>query len=98
MCRKYLASRGGVSFGSQVSKQTKMQRTLKFGMVGSDVLAVKDDLHRLGYLGEEDMDGYFGETTENALKEFQENYGLAVTGIVNEETHKALSQRLAAKG
>ena len=37
------------------------------------------------------IDGYFGRRTEEAVLDFQEDYGLKVTGVVDDKTQRALS-------
>ena len=53
-------------------------------------------LHTLFYLARYDVDGLFGETTVEALKRFQEDNGLPVTGVANKATQQALFSTEAA--
>jgi peptidoglycan hydrolase-like protein with peptidoglycan-binding domain len=77
-------------------------RELKFGMVGDDVRDVKNGLCRLGYMETERDVGFFSPSMTFAVRQFQSNkrkeYGLKVTGMVNEETRRAISAELAKEG
>lgn len=52
---------------------------LKIGSKGSEVKTIQEYLHLL-------PDGIYGALTEEAVKEFQKNNGLNVTGIVDDTT------------
>lgn len=52
---------------------------LKIGNKGSEVKTIQEYLHLL-------PDGIYGSLTEEAVKEFQKNNGLTVTGIVDDAT------------
>ena len=59
--------------------------TLQLGSTGDAVKGVQQKLKSLGfYRGS--VDGDFGEGTENAVKEFQKQYGLTVDGKVGTQT------------
>jgi N-acetyl-anhydromuramyl-L-alanine amidase AmpD len=58
--------------------------TLKFGDKGDDVKLLQ---HLLGVKPE---DGVFGPVTLNAVKKFQQSHGLAVDGIVGQQTWSKL--------
>ncbi len=59
--------------------------TLSKGDEGNKVLALQNRLYDLGYL-EGDRDGKFGSQTQTAVKLFQQDAGLATTGIADPET------------
>ena len=64
--------------------------TLKLGSTGDAVKEVQQKLKSLGfYRGS--VDGDFGEGTENAVKEFQKQYGLTVDGKVGTQTMARLT-------
>ena len=68
------------------------------GMKGEEVKKLQQNLMKLGYdLHEYKDDGDFGGETEKAVKKFQEDRGLAVTGVYNDETHKAMQAALGGK-
>ena len=78
--------------GNLVDLQS-IERDLAKGNTGEDVKKVQQALSDLGYdLGSWGADGRFGAATEKAVKAFQEAKGLKVTGIVDEETIKALEE------
>lgn len=64
-------------------------RTLKYGIVGYDVLQLQKNLGYLGYnVGK--LDGKFGWQTFSAVKNFQWRNGLKVDGIVGKNTANAI--------
>ena len=60
-------------------------RTLSKGDKGDEVLEMQNKLYELGYL-EGDRDGDFGKVTLTAVKKFQQQAGLNVSGIADNET------------
>jgi N-acetylmuramoyl-L-alanine amidase len=62
---------------------------------GDDVVALQQSLALLGF-DPGRVDGIFGALTEVAVSEFQRNYGLQPTGILNRDTLTAL-QRLVPR-
>lgn len=65
------------------------QAELKKGDRGGGVLRVQDELFARGYLAEEG-DGQYGSMTENAVKAFQTDSALEVTGVVDDATYELL--------
>ncbi|MFG6149203.1 C40 family peptidase [Halobacillus sp. B23F22_1] len=63
---------------------------LSNGDQGDDVKAVQTDLEAEGYYTST-LDGIFGPLTEDAVRDFQADQGLAVDGLVGPETESALS-------
>jgi len=60
---------------------------LKRGSKGKEVVDLQTRLKSLGFsLGLEDIDGFFGIKTEEAVKSFQQKRGLAVTGTIDSIT------------
>ena len=68
---------------------TTERPTLRFSDRGSAVTELQTLLTNLGY-NPGPIDGVFGEQTLNAVKKFQSNNGLEVTGIVDYLTWEAL--------
>ena len=67
----------------------KVNKMLKKGMTGPEVMALQIRLNALGYdCGT--ADSSFGKKTEEAVKRFQEKNGLKVDGIAGPETLKLL--------
>ncbi|OQA11281.1 MAG: putative L,D-transpeptidase YkuD [Firmicutes bacterium ADurb.Bin373] len=62
---------------------------LKFGDTGPDILEVQRALKRLGYL-KWTPDGFWGQGTDKAVKEFRAENGLTGTNIVDDQTYKLL--------
>lgn len=62
---------------------------MKKGSTGSKVEEIQQRLIELGFLNG-GADGIFGSGTEGAVKSFQDDRGLEVTGIVDEETYAEL--------
>ena len=63
--------------------------TLDIGDKGGRVLLVQESLYEKGYL-EVDPDGMYGEMTADAVREFQKDNGLEVTGTVDETTNEMI--------
>jgi N-acetylmuramoyl-L-alanine amidase len=59
-------------------------------MQGGDVTRVQMKLRQLGLLGANDADGIYGETTESAVRRFQETRGLTADGVVGDGTYEKL--------
>ena len=76
-------------------------RVISRGVEGADVAELQDVLVKLGYdLGtygakKDGVDGECGSKTVNAIKKFQEKYGLKVTGKYDDSCHKMLQSVLA---
>lgn len=64
-------------------------KTLSKGDKSEDVLALQNRLWELGYL-QDDRDGAFGNKTQTAIKQFQSEMALEVTGIADAVTQNAL--------
>lgn len=62
------------------------------GNRGQDVQECQLSLIRAGFLSGA-ADSVFGPATEKAVREFQKEKGLPVSGVIDEETMKALSRR-----
>ena len=64
---------------------------IKKGFSGEKVVDIQRRLRLLGYsLGKSDIDGIFGSETENAVRRFQQDRGILVTGTVCQETWQQL--------
>lgn len=80
------------SSGSSSAAETKAEDdgTLKNGSQGSRVEALQQRLYELGYYNGE-IDGNFGDQTEEAFKLFQKTAGLTVDGIAGADYDYLLS-------
>lgn len=63
---------------------------LEEGMSGGEVLALEKKLEFLGYDIGKYLDTYFGTVTVDALKQFQKDSGLQVTGELDKKTNDVL--------
>jgi peptidoglycan hydrolase-like protein with peptidoglycan-binding domain len=66
---------------------------LRTGSTGSEVRYLQESLIKLGY-NPGSVDGIFGPQTEQAVRAFQSNKGLAVDGIVGNNTWAAIENAL----
>lgn len=71
-------------------------RDLQKGDTGSDVRELQEMLIQVGYLARE-ADGEFGSTTEKALRLFQRDQGLVVTGVAKSGDVKKLQSAKAGR-
>lgn len=90
------ASTGGGSSGAPdngspnpATGTVPIQRVLRRGARGEDVAALQSRLNELKY-NAGTADGIFGSLTENAVRNFQRDRGLAVDGIAGSQTINAL--------
>ena len=61
------------------------------------IFALQRMLRRAGYLNRDDVDGDFGPKTKSAVRKFQRENGLRVTGEMNDRTWDLLRDK-AGKG
>lgn len=80
----------------QEEEDNKTYTTLQNGDNSDEVNTMQARLTELGYLTSE-YDGYFGDVTEQALKEFETKNGLMPDGIADTETLRALYSDKALK-
>ncbi len=66
-----------------------IERPLKYETRGADVVELQRKLRTLGYL-EGRADGFFNKDTELAIKRFQHDRGLSITGVADSTTLKLL--------
>ncbi|WP_060678187.1 peptidoglycan-binding protein [Virgibacillus halodenitrificans] len=69
---------------------------MQLGNTHPDISQMKRDLNSLGYDGIKVTD-YFGSFTEERLKQFQDDYGLPVSGIADEITLLKLKEALESR-
>ena len=96
--KKYInvSSSGSSSKGSSSSKASASGGTLAKGDTGDAVKKVQKRLIALGYLSG-NADGCYGNMTMDAVKAFQQNNGLKITGSVNSTTLSRLNSSDAVK-
>ena len=63
----------------------------KRGFKGSDIKTIQERLYELSYLlFDYDINGYFGEKTESAIKSMQKNNKLKDTGVIDLKTYNLM--------
>ena len=73
---------------------TSTRTTIRNGSTGSDVKTLQISLNEVyGYRLV--VDGIFGNKTEGLVKQYQQDYGLVVDGIVGPATWKSLADRFS---
>jgi len=60
------------------------------------VKTLQNNLVKLGFLTAEDVDGDFGDHTEDAVEAFQKKFKIGIDGKVGDETKRAMNAALAA--
>jgi cell wall-associated NlpC family hydrolase len=70
---------------------------LSYGMSGSAVATLQQNLQTLGYFQYSSVTGYFGPVTKRAVLNFQTAYGLRADGIVGPLTRTAITHALVMK-
>ena len=80
---------------TEEKEEEKNNGTYALGDMGDEVTAIQQKLFDLGYYSAE-VTGYFGELTEQAVKDFQYINGIEVSGIVDEFTYEVLFSEGAA--
>jgi uncharacterized protein (TIGR02594 family) len=81
-------------FGSK-PKPLALSRTLKRGDMGSEVEALQGRLHQLGF-SDLNIDGDYGELTEDAVRSFQVARNIQPSGIVDAITLRELNSAATA--
>ncbi len=66
-------------------------RILRLGSRGSDVMEIQAVLQKIGYY-QGPVDGIFGYGTQQAVMQFQRNYGLVPDGVIGLNTYNALNR------
>jgi hypothetical protein len=64
----------------------------------SDAFEIQRLLRRAGYLGKDDVDGEFGPKTRDAVRKFQRDQRLKVTGEIDDETFARLQRGGRGRG
>ena len=89
-----VGDKGGVAFFVEIKAVEQkvippLNRLLRLRnpfMTGNDVKMLQERLLQLGYNVVETADGIFGPKTDQGVRQFQTDKGLAVDGIVGENT------------
>ena len=83
---KGLAADGIAGQQTQSALYGSTAALLRMGSSGSDVTALQQRLHALGYLDYKGATGYYGTLTKIAVIRFQQNNGLTADGIAGSAT------------
>jgi peptidoglycan hydrolase-like protein with peptidoglycan-binding domain len=75
----------------QLDSKDAVAYALRLGMSGSDIKKAQQRLHKLGYIRSSQITGYYGETTEEAVKVFQKRNSLSQSGEINAKTLEKLN-------
>lgn len=70
----------------QMNSKNAVKYAIRLGMSGSEVKTAQKRLYHLGYLRSGQVTGYYGETTEEAVKTFQKRNSLSQSGEIDEKT------------
>lgn len=76
-----------------LSAMTVPAQTLSTGMSGSSVTELQNDLVEAGYFART-VDGAYGSSTAAAVKLFQKDHGLRVTGIADDATQRKIEKSI----
>ncbi len=69
--------------------------TMQYGNTGDKVLALQQNLGRLGYLAERNFTGTYASNTRNAVTAFQQNMsGKTPTGVADRDTQLAIAYQI----
>lgn len=79
------------------SQPATLSDALTIGSRGDDVRKLQQQLKQLGYFTYSDITGYYGVLTADAIRRFQRDNGLPVTGAVDNQTVARLASAVKAK-
>lgn len=68
-------------------------RTLRIGMSGTDVMEIQAMLQKIGY-APGPIDGIFGSRMQQAVIQFQRNFGLTPDGVIGPDTYNIMERFL----
>ncbi|WLR61292.1 C40 family peptidase [Guptibacillus hwajinpoensis] len=88
---------GTLLLAPNVSEAALGDRTLYNGMSNSDVTQLQNELDNKGYFDYHKATGYFGNITEDGVRDFQRSAGISVDGVVGPQTVSALTGSTSSK-
>ncbi|WP_165997989.1 peptidoglycan-binding protein [Bacillus sp. Cs-700] len=88
---------GTLLLAPNVSEAALGDRTLYNGMSNSDVTELQNVLDDKGYFDYHTATGYFGNITEEGVRDFQRSAGIGVDGVVGPQTVSALKGASVSK-
>ena len=86
---------GSSTPSSGVSYTTSNLSKSMAGVYSKEVKKLQEDLVSLGY-GVNGIDGYFGNSTEVAVRKFQQDHNLTVDGVAGQNTKNAIINEIAS--
>lgn len=75
----------------QINSKNAVAYAMRLGMSGSTIKDAQKKLYKLGYIHSNQITGYYGETTEEAVKAFQKRNSLSQSGEINAKTLEKLN-------
>lgn len=87
---KTLAAAAAIIFILGFTEKAEASRHLDVGSTGQDVTYIQSMLKKLGYFNT-DTTGYYGPITVSAVEQFQQDFGVEITGGVGPKTAEMLN-------
>jgi N-acetylmuramoyl-L-alanine amidase len=89
---KALATAAMLLIGLSISQpEAQAAQMIRMGSTGTDVTYIQSILKKLGYFSAETT-GYYGFVTSNAVKQFQQDFGLEMTGEIGPKTSRMINE------
>ncbi len=70
----------------QMSSKSAVKYAMRLGMSGSSIKNAQYRLYKLGYIRSSQITGYYGGTTEDAVRAFQKRNGISQSGEIDDKT------------
>ena len=70
----------------QMSSKNAVKYAMRLGMSGSSIKNAQYRLYKLGYIRSGQITGYYGGSTEEAVRAFQKRNGISQSGEIDEKT------------
>jgi peptidoglycan hydrolase-like protein with peptidoglycan-binding domain len=88
----YAATRSATRATLSAANGRTCPQTIQMGSQGEPVASLQLELNWIFGYQDVPVDGYFGATTDAAVRDFQGHFGLPVNGIVDPTTWHALGE------
>lgn len=75
----------------QLNSKDAIAYAMRLGMSGSNIKQAQQRLYKLGYIRSSQITGYYGESTEEAVKAFQKRNSISQSGEINAKTLEKLN-------
>lgn len=83
---------GSAVLAPAATNAADIETPLKKNMWHDDVHTLQQDLKELGYFDYDKSTGFFGKITQEGVKDFQKEYEITPTGVVDKETAEVLEE------